>query len=350
MEKLEYRSIIKFFTKQGKDYKEIHQQLVGTYAESAPSLSTCKRLNREFRLGRDSITDEPRTGRPSEAINPQTIDAVKRMVQFDPRIKIRIIAASIGLSYGSVSTIIHNHLHMNKLCARWVPRNLSTFEKDRRVKMSQDLLEVAYRDPDEFLSCLITEDETWIHQYDPTCKRDSYQWTTRGEPPPVKVRSNRSAGKIMLTVFWDKEGPLLTNYIRQGETMTGIKYANLLRQLRECIKEKRRGMLSRGVRLLQDNASSHSSIIATTAAKECGIECLPHPAYSPDLAPSDYFLFPKLKKHLKGTRYSDDNEVIEAVESWFASQPKSFYHDGLHGLFRRLEKCIFSHGEYFEQQ
>ena len=62
------------------------------------------------------------------------------------------------------------------------------------------------------------------------------------------------------------------------------------------IREKRRGKLSKGILLQQDNARVHTCKIAMDAVERNGYELIPHPAYSPDLAPSDYFLFPNLKK------------------------------------------------------
>ena len=65
--------------------------------------------------------------------------------------------------------------------------------------------------------------------------------------------------------------------------------------------EKRRGLLSRGVMMLHDNAPVHKAKKVQTAIAECGFQEMNHPPYSPDLAPCDYFLFRHLKKHLAGT-------------------------------------------------
>jgi len=93
-----------------------------------------------------------------------------------------------------------------------------------------------------------------------------------------------------------------------------------LRKLREEIKKKRRGMLSKSVLLLHDNAPAHSSVVACQAARDCGYEILPHPPYSPDLAPSDFFLFPTLKSSLRGRRFDTDNSVIAVTEDFFSSK------------------------------
>ena len=78
-----------------------------------------------------------------------------------------------------------------------------------------------------------------------------------------------------------------------------------------------------------------------------GFQCLDHPPYSPDLAPSDYHLFPGLKKQLKGRYFSSDEEVIAAAETWLNGQP-DFFLSGLQKLEQRAKKCIDLRGEYVE--
>ena len=93
---------------------------------------------------------------------------------------------------------------------------------------------------------------------------------------------------------------IMIGYLEQGSTINSAYYAGKLRRLSQKIARKRRGKLTRGVLLLQDNAPAHTSQVAMTAATGCGLEIRPHPPYSPDIAPSDFYLFPKLKSHLRG--------------------------------------------------
>jgi hypothetical protein len=74
-----------------------------------------------------------------------------------------------------------------------------------------------------------------------------------------------------------------------------------------------------------------------TSLKFTGV---PHTPYSPDLAPSDFWLFPKLKKTLKGQYLSLDAEVEAAVRQWNSSQPEIFFMDGMHKWIERLKKCL----------
>jgi len=78
-------------------------------------------------------------------------------------------------------------------------------------------------------------------------------------------------------------------------------------------------------------------------------ELLEHPPYSPDLAPSDFYLFPKLKLFLTGQRFSSNQEVIAAVEEYFADLTKNHYRDGIMALKHCWNKCISLKGDYVEK-
>jgi len=141
----------------------------------------------------------------------------------------------------------------------------------------------------------------------------------------------------------------MTNYLSKGFTVTGAYYANELRELREALKSKRRGKLRRGVLLLHDNAPAHTAGVATSVAAECGYELLPHPPYSPDLAPSDFYLFPLLKEHLRGRQYANNNDIIQSVEDFLEVQGEQFFQTGIQKLQKRWNKCIEVQGDYVEK-
>ena len=83
------------------------------------------------------------------------------------------------------------------------------------------------------------------------------------------------------------------------------------------------------------NENSHLSAIATAKLIELHYELFPHPLDSSDLAPSDFFLFPNLKKSLAGKKFTSNKEVIAAMEAYFDELPKEYFSDGLKKLESR---------------
>ena len=138
----------------------------------------------------------------------------------------------------------------------------------------------------------------------------------------------------------------MLDFLPKRSTITGVYYADLLDQLRTAIREKSRGKLSKGVLLQQDNASVHTCKVV----ERNGYELIPHPAYSPDLAPSDFFLFPNLKKDIRGLHFRSDEEIVTAVEHWVNGKDPDFFSSRLMALEHRWSKCITLEGNYIEKE
>ena len=274
---------------------------------------------------------------------------VRDLVYFDRQIQVEEIAQAFGISHGSVSTILHDRLSMRKLTARLVPKSLSDEQMATRASVCSALLK-RFRSKDDFLLRLVTVDETWVHYYEPENKAQSRQLVGPGFPRPKKFKTQPSACKVMATVFWDAKGVIMLDFLPKKSTITGVHYANLLDQLRIAIREKRRGKLFKGVLLQQDNARVHTCKVAMDAVERNGYELIPHPAYSPDLAPSDFFLFPKLKKDICGLHFRSDEEVVTAVEEWVNGKDPDFFSSGLMALEHRWSKCITLEGNYIEKE
>jgi len=93
----------------------------------------------------------------------------------------------------------------------------------------------------------------------------------------------------------------------------------------------------------------HKSVLAMGKLRDLHYELLEHPPYSPDLAPSDFYIFPKLKLFLADQRFSSNQEAIAAVEGYFADLTKNLYRNGIMALGHRWNKCISLKGDYVEK-
>lgn len=344
--KLKYRAVIEFLMLEGETCANIHTRLVNVYAEDAPSLTTVKNWVWEFKRGKSTLEDEPRSGRPREATSEEMIAAARAVVEENRRASYRCIAEQLGISKDSVMQIMKNELKMRKICKVWVPHSLTQENKDMRVDFSRILYNRCMRSQEKFFSQLVTMDESMLPDYEPLSRTEGKVWVFKGESAPTEVQRKKTCGKTMLIVFWDEKGVLLEHYVPRGVHVNAAYHKNLLIQLRSEIKEKRRGMLSRGVLLQQDNARTHTAQVAIDEAMKCGFEILPHPPYSPDLAPSDYYLFRNLKKDKRGNRFATEDELKNWTTNWLAEKDEAFFRKGIRMLKDRWQRCIEQRGEY----
>ena len=130
------------------------------------------------------------------------------------------MASLLNMSFGSVQNIVHDELRYRKVSARWVPRQLTQELKDRRVDACQELLRRYEEEGEDFLAHMITGDERWVHHVQPETKRASKEWRHSSSPKPKKFRSQPCAGKVILTLFLDKKGPILKHYMLPHTTVT----------------------------------------------------------------------------------------------------------------------------------
>lgn len=207
---------------------EIVERLHGVFGDSAESKSTVYRWVDRFKAGRTSLEDDPRCGRPITAVSDTNIAAVEKLVMDDRRITIREIAITIDIGLRQVHEILHIHLGLSKVSARWVPRLLGPEHKLNRVMICQQLKDLLEQYGDNFWRRIITTDETWIPYFNPETKNQSKQWRRPEEGPPIKVRAVPSVGKVMITVFRDCGGIILVNYLPKGTIINAEYYSNVL--------------------------------------------------------------------------------------------------------------------------
>lgn len=160
----------------------------------------------KFHTGHMSTEDDARSGRPKEAVTDENVKKIHKIILGDRKIRLIDKAEALKISKERVGHIIHEYLDMRKLCAKWVPRNLTFDQKQQRIDDSEACLEVILRNKTDFFRRYVTMDETWLHHYTPELNRQSAKWTAASEPPPKRGKTQRSAGKVMASVFWDARG------------------------------------------------------------------------------------------------------------------------------------------------
>ena len=344
----EIRSVIRFLNAQKLKPIEIHRQLEEVYGKACISVQHVRKWCREFSEGRTDVHNEQRSGRPS--VSHEVVAKIECILLVDQRVTLRELADQVPeVCEKTIVNILTGKLGYHKVCARWVPHMLSETHKDNRVKCAEGFLRECAENTEEFLDSIITGDETWCHYVTPETKEQLKQWRHTGSPRPKKFKQTLSAGKVMATVFWDRKGVLLTEFMPKGTTINSDRYCETLTKLKRAIQNRRRGRLTKGIRLHHDNARPHVSRQTTALLDKFSWKLLDHAPYSPDLAPSDFHLFPKLKQHLGGQRFNTDEEVKEAVSKFIDGLAAEFFEEGFQKWITRQEKCVGKSGDYVEK-
>jgi len=192
------------------------------------------------------------------------------------------------------------------------------------VNISQELLDCVSVN-ENFLKTIVTGDETWVYGYDIETKAQSSRWMGQGSPRLKKARMSRSNMKVML-VFFDWQGIIHHKFIPRGQTVNKEFYVAVLKSLREAVRRKRPQLWTNQSWVSHhDNAPAHSSFLVRNFLAKNKTTVVPQPSYSPDLAPADFFLFPKLKSTLKGRRFDTTDEIQKNSTNELFAIPKEAF-------------------------
>lgn len=344
----EQRVNIKFCFKLGKSASETFVMLQQVYGDDCLSRTQVFEWFKRFKDGREDTSDDTRTGRPLSAKTDANIEKIGKLVRQDRRLTIRAVSELTGVDKESVRQILHESFNMNKVCSKMVPKCLTIEQKERRRMICSDILQNIESDP-TFLQNVITCDESWFFTYDPETKRQSMHWKSPGSPRQKKARMSKSKFKAMMIVFFDIKGIVHIDWVPEGQTVNQHYYISVLATLRERVRRKRNDLWRKKSWILhQDNAPAHSALSVKTFLAKHNIPILDHPPYSPDLAPCDFFLFPKVKSALKGTRF----ETVEAVKEKATEVMYGLTENDLQHCYEqwkiRMERCRDRGGEYIE--
>jgi len=186
----EQRCAIKFCVKLEETGIETFNKLKQAYGEHDLSRSQVFKWYKAFSEGRESIKDEPCSGRPSTSKTDNHVEIVLALVRSDRRLTVRVIASELNMNHTTVLQILIEELAMKKLCAKFVPKNLTIEHKDNRKDVSLNRLERIQRNRN-FLKDMITSDKIWTFDYDPETKRQSEEWNTSASPHPKKLRRSK---------------------------------------------------------------------------------------------------------------------------------------------------------------
>lgn len=266
-------------------------------------------------------------------------DAIKsnRYISFDG------LETETGIPRGSIENIIKKELKVKKLKSIWVPFALTQSQKNQRLKWCQDQIELYQNGESQMIKYIITGDETWM--FFKTCySGNKRRWMFSDEDYPRLPKMKPTVKKRMYCIFFNSKGPVQISYQSQNDTFTSVHYIQSLTEAALNLSN----FASPKIILHQDNCAVHMSNICKEYYARNRIQLMGHPAYSPDLAPCDFWLFKILKKEFRGKEFDNEDDLAAAVYEYLGSIPTEEYEKCFKEWFIRMKKCIQANGEYFE--
>ena len=150
--KEEQRGVIPFLWSEGVQGAEIHRRLSAQYEDSALPRQSVYEWIEKFQHGQTSLKDEERVGHPSASFTDSNVEDTRAMILENRRVTIDEVANHFEISHGSAYDIIHNRLGFRKVCARWVPKQLTEEHRNNRVAICQCLLDRYANEGEAFLT------------------------------------------------------------------------------------------------------------------------------------------------------------------------------------------------------
>jgi hypothetical protein len=147
------------------------------------------------------VTDAERSGCPTTATAAQNEERARELILQNKRVKVDEIAEQLNISIGSAYFVVYENLQFHKLCARWVPKELTNEHKRMHLDIFSHNLAHYHDEGDNFLQQFVTGNGTWVHNSQPETKWKSMQWKHPSSPIVKKFKTQPSASKLMLTIF-----------------------------------------------------------------------------------------------------------------------------------------------------
>lgn len=327
---VEKRSVASYLWKKEKRNKQIYQDMFEVYGDETPSIKTIQKWTKKMNDGDWSIFDRQRKGRPEKI---DLVEKIQDVLAYDPYSSTKKIAKKVGADPKTVKKVLIDKLRMRKVNFKWIPYVLSLEQKAKRIEIAKELFEFLHNCNEKKLRKVLTQDETWIYFSNPR----NMMWLEEGHEIPERPKKTIGSKKVMISVIWGVTGIISIVMLPIGQKFNRNFFEqNVLGDLASKIS-------TQGYFLHMDNARPH---LVFKKLNELGIKRLDHPPYSPDVAPSDFFLFGYLKKLLEGEEFKDENELFEKVTEILNGIQKSVLRSVYNDWMNRLLLVQESGGKY----
>ncbi len=206
------------------------------FSDSIMSKGQVRVWHKQFR---ECTKDKPWTGQPKTAHSEETIASVQNFLQRNHAVCLQDIADHAQISVASADRVVKKDLKLSKLCPKFMPKELTATQKAVRKQMCEDNIKLLQEDG-TILHRLLTADESWVSVFEMERKQKSSQWLPKGTHSnhPIKAFPQRRDCKSMLTVFFDRDGVIYSEFAPPRQTIKSETYIQTLRVLKERLRKK----------------------------------------------------------------------------------------------------------------
>jgi histone-lysine N-methyltransferase SETMAR len=329
---------------KGLNAKQILPILKDEFGKHAYSLASIYNWLVKARLGQQSVDDAERSGRP---LDEQLLTRIQEMLDEHPFSSVRSISRTLNSPSTTIWRYLTHHLGLVYKHSKWVPHMLSADQKQKRVNDCSELAIILERCKHNGWRDIITGDQSWF-----VCSYgEDGAWLYPEDEAPIMDGSTIGTIKFMVTVIWGVHGIYLVDILPEGESYNSRYFIEKI--LRPLADQKDFIWPTRGKRkiwLHLDNCKVHNSKVTQKEIISLGFKRTPHPPYSPDIAPSDFFLFGytkgKLKKHIS----LDPEDLLHNLWGIFSSISDDMKRNVFKAWIKRCNRVAMTGGDYYEDE
>jgi len=319
----------------------IEEKLQHLFGDDAPKKSCIYKWINAIDNGITSFDDAPRSGRP--VVHQDLPSLINEMITDEPFHSTRTIAAHLNVSRETVRDILVNHLQLRKFKCKWIPYPLTEIRKQNRIHSATLLLPIL-QDPDQ-MQITITGDQAWFYLHNP----HKAQWADSSSKVTIHAKKTIQSKKVMVTILWGIGGFYLVEQLPSDQSFNSLYFVTLLQKLKKKLSQTKAMKKIKQFNIHLDNAKVHRSHYTMEKADELGFHMLPHPPYSPDLAPSDFFLFGYIKHHLQGYDFHSPEHLMMKIHEIIRNIPADMLESVMVEWIQRLSSVASSDGSYVEE-
>jgi hypothetical protein len=298
---------------------------------------------REIERGRQDLHDAARSGRPPL----DDVDAaIMRIIYKFPFESARSIAQTLNLAHSTILNHLHTSLGYQSFHLRWVPHLMTEDLMKKRKEVATQMLPLLEEAAQEGWKHFVTGDESWFF----LSRSPQRMWSLTRDDVATKVRPNIQTKKIMFTIMWSPRGFHVINQLPDDTKMNSTYYVNnVLQELYQCFFPHGHGPRSKYLVIHVDNCSIHKSAQSEQFMVAHKMFRMSHPPYSPDLAPSDFYLFGTVKNQLEHIQLSEHDDFFEKLYEILQSIPKEELARVFTAWRERVRQVAYGTGDYIKE-